>query len=37
MTPFQKFNKWFDENSNKILWIVLGLQALIVAIASYNN
>lgn len=35
MSYFKKFNKWFDENSSKILWIILALQALIVAIVSY--
>jgi len=36
MNFWQKFNRYFDENTSKIIWILLGLQTLIVAIVSYQ-
>ena len=36
MSFFKKSNKWFDKNMNKIIWILLAIQAIAVAIASYN-
>jgi hypothetical protein len=32
----EKFNYVFDKYGNKIIWFILGLQALIVSITSYN-
>jgi|GEM_PF-6086986 len=36
MSLWKKFNNYFDRNMSKIIWIVLGLQTLIVAIVSYK-
>lgn len=32
----KQFNKWLDENMSNIIWILLAIQAIAVAIASYN-
>ncbi len=36
MNFWHKFNRYFDGNTSKIIWILLGLQTLIVAIVSYQ-
>lgn len=36
MNFWQKFSKYFDDNTSKIIWILLGIQTLVVAIVSYR-
>ena len=35
MNFWKKFNRYFDNNMSKILWILLGIQAFIIAVLSY--
>jgi len=30
------FNKWFDANMSRIIWILLAIQAIAVSISSFN-
>lgn len=36
MNFWKKLDRYFDENRSKIIWILLGLQTLIIAIVSYK-
>ncbi|QKF82385.1 hypothetical protein AEBR_1905 [Halarcobacter ebronensis] len=37
MNLWQKFSRYFDDNTSKIIWILLGIQTLIIAILSFPN